>query len=571
MKYSKLHTKVNKKAKKLKSVNATLLQKAGFIHQTMAGVYTFLPLGLKVLNKIENIVREEMDKIGVELLMPAISPKKLWETTGRLEEIDVLFKVVGANKISRLRNDSEYILNPTQEDLITPIAKMFNTSYRDFPFAYYHIQNKFRNEPRSKSGIMRGREFRMKDLYSFHTSEKDLLDYYHNVVKPAYIKLFDRLGIGKETFITLASGGDFTKDFSHEFQTKCDAGEDWVFYSKEKDIYYNREVTPSKATLPAEMESEEKELEEVYGENITGMEELVKFLKISANRCVKTLVYIADGKEVIVVAVRGDYDINEEKVRKVLDVSKLELADKETVKRTTGAEMGYAGIINLPDNVRKVFDDSIEGLKNFECGTNKTNYHTININWERDLEKPEKFFDIKVAKEGDQHPETEEIYEVFKAAEVGNIFPLNTKFTKAFDYKFTDKDGKQKEIYMGSYGIGTSRIMGVLVEKFHDDKGIIWPESVAPFKVHLTSINKTGDKVKKRADEIYNILINNGVEVLYDDRDDASPGEKFGDADLIGIPWRIVVSDKTGDKVELKRRESNESTLFEVEELLKKL
>lgn len=403
MRYSQLFAHTNKSAKEQDSVNATLLTKAGFIFQTMAGVYTFLPLGLRVLNKIENIIRAEMDKLGSELLMTALSPKENWKTTGRLDTVDVLMKAVPANDKAQARHNGEYIINPTHEDLITPIAQQFKRSYKDFPFAVYQIQTKFRNEPRAKSGLLRGREFRMKDLYSFHATEADFKEFYEKA-KASYTTIFNNLGLGKDTYITQASGGDFTKDFSHEFQTVCETGEDTIYIDEANKIAHNKEVAPA-------------------------------------------------------------------------DTSALREA---------------------------------------------------------------------------------------KACEVGNIFPLGTRFPDAFGFQYTDAEGKQQPIFMASYGIGSSRVMGVLVEKFHDDKGIIWPENVAPFKVHLISIRTSGE-------EIYKTLQEKGIEVLYDDREEVSAGQKFGDADLIGIPWRVVVSAKTGDKIEVKRRTEEKSELLELATFLNKL
>lgn len=406
MKYSSYFLKTNKDAKEFDSINATLLQKGGFIDQLMSGVYTMLPIGLRTLDKIEGIVREEMDTLGSELLMPALSPVELWETTGRTG-IDVLFEARGANDASRKRNDGRYILNSTHEEIITPLAKKNRMSYKDFPFAVYQIQTKFRNEERAKSGLMRGREFRMKDMYSFHASEDDLLAFYEKA-KDAYMRIFTRLGIGEDTKITKASGGDFTTGFSHEFQTICDSGEDTIYVDNKTGEAFNKEVAPS--------------------------------------------------------------------------------------------EEGFT-----------------------------------------------------------QH----------NASEVGNIFPLNTKFSKAFDYTYTDKEGKQQIVYMGCYGIGTSRLMGVLVEKFHDDKGIVWPESVAPFTVYLAGLNRDDADTVAAADAAYKTLENAGIETLYDDRDIA-PGAKFADAELLGIPWRVVVSKKTAGKLEVTSRSTNETHLLEISEFLKK-
>lgn len=405
MKYSQAFIKTNKSAPKLEAVNATLLTKAGFVDQTMAGVYAFLPLGWRVLNKIETIIREEMNTVGAELLLPALSPRMLWETTKRAE-IDVLFEARGANQASQARNDATYILNPTHEEVITPIAAKIKPSYRDLPFAVYQIQTKYRNEARPKSGLLRGREFRMKDLYSFHATDEDRQRYYEQV-KEVYVRIFSRLGLGDDTVIALASGGDFTKDFSHEFQTKCETGEDTIYFDEPNNIYYNQEVAP---------------------------------------------------------------------------------------------------------------------------------------------------------------PEVKKAGQSYRTSEVGNIFPLGTKFPDAFGYYYTDEAGKQQPVWMASYGIGSSRVMGVLVEKFHDDRGIIWPQSVAPFTVHLAALNLDDEAIAHRAAAVYTQLLDAGVDVLFDDRPNASPGEKLADADLIGCPWRVVISRKTGEQIEVKARTSADSLLMSVEE-----
>lgn len=419
MRQSQLFTKTRKEAPSDEtSKNAQLLIRAGFIHKEMAGVYSFLPLGLRVLNRIENIIRHHMDKVGRELLMPALSPFEKWQNTGRLEIVDVLMKTSGANESSKQKSTNEYILNSTHEEIITPIAQEYVRSYKDLPSAYYQIQTKFRNEARAKSGLLRGREFRMKDLYSFHKDENDLKEYYENI-KKVYADIFNDLGIGDDTFITVASGGDFTKEYSHEFQTITDSGEDLIYLDRKNKIAYNKEV------------------------------------------------------------------VNEENEAKI-------------------------------------------GVK---------------------------FSD----------------FEQIKASEVGNIFPLNTKFSEALNYFYTNEEGKQTPVYMGCYGIGPSRIMGVIVEKLSDDKGIVWPESIAPFSLHLISLSKVkGDEADKKAQEIYENLSNSGVEVLFDDREE-SAGAKFADSDLIGIPMRVVVSEKSllSGGVEIKHRKEDKSEIITVEELYK--
>lgn len=570
MLYSKLFGKTNKTIKEFDSINATLLQKAGFIDQVMAGVYTFLPLGFRVLTKIEKIIREEMDKIGSEVFMPSIVPKALWEKTNRLDSVDVLMKTAPANAAAKQKNDAEYVLNSTHEEVVTPLAQKFNLSYKDFPFAVYQIQTKFRNEPRAKSGLMRCREFRMKDLYSFHTSEEDLKNYYE-VAKQAYWNVFNRLGIGDDTYVTLASGGDFTDDFSHEFQTKVLTGEDLAFHVKSINLTFNKEVAPSKAPELKDNDTEMKLKEDVFGENIIGVDDLVKFLGVPMYKTVKTLIFTTETGEVIIAAVRGDYDINEEKLQKAAGVKRVTLATEDIVKKITGAEVGYAGILNLPKDIRVFIDDAIEPLVNFETGANKTNYHTINVNWGRDLQKPEKFYDIKMAQEGDHYPETGEKYETFKVCEVGNIFPLYTKFSKAFDYKYIDISGKPQEIFMGCYGIGSSRVMGVIAEKSNDEKGIIWPKNIAPFQVHLIGLNLDDETISKTAFETYEAIQKAGYDVLFDDRMKVSPGEKFGDADLIGNPIRLVISRKTEGNIEFKKRAEQTTELLTLEEILSRL
>lgn len=572
MKQSRLHIKTLKEDPKGEvSLNAKLLIRAGFIDKTMAGVYTFLPLGLRVLNKIETIVREEMNKVGNEVLMPALSPKELWEQTGRLETVDVLMKTVGANDISKDRHEADYVLNSTHEEIITPVAQKHALSYKDLPAAYYQIQTKYRNEPRAKSGLLRGREFRMKDLYSFHESEEAMKQYYE-VVKKAYVAIFDRLGLGDDTRIALASGGDFTDDFSHEFQTKCENGEDQIFYSVKTDTAFNKEIAPSQAPAFEQADEVEQEMQDVEGKGIIGVEKLAKHLSIPLEKTTKTILFLADGKRIIAAALRGDYDVNELKLKKVAACKTLELLSEEKVKEVTGAEVGYAGLLNLLDEVEVFMDDSMQGRINFEMGANKTDYHTININFGRDIEIPEQFFDIKIAQEHDIDPESGEKYEVYDASEVGNIFPLNTKFTDAHKYTFLDKDGKTKPVFMASYGIGPSRVMGVIAEKFNDENGVIWPKQIAPFDIHLVGLHLDDENVKAKTEELYAQLTDAGYEVLFDDRD-ISPGQKFAESDLFGIPLRLVMSKKMleQDSVEWKERDRAEAETVGIGEVIVKI
>lgn len=543
---SKIFSKTSKESTAdASSINADLLTRGGFISKAMAGAYSFLPLGRIVLQKIEDIVREEMDKIGAEVFLPSIVPTDNWKKTNRFDTVSVLYKVVPANDDSKRTNDAEYVLNSTHEEVITPLVQQYVESYQDLPTATYQIQTKFRNEARPKSGLMRGREFRMKDLYSFHASEEDMIRFTNEDAADAYWQCFERMGLGDRTVIALASGGDFSKEPSKEFQTICETGEDHIFRVPGTDLYYNREIAPCKAAPWGDPKEEERPREDVVGKGIIGVEELAKFLKIEVERTTKTLLFETEKKEVVAVAVRGDYDVNEEKLRDILGCG-FQLADAKTVKKVTGAEVGYAGPVGLPKDVRVFWDDSTAGRKNFECGANKTDEHSINVNFGRDVDEPKEYCDVKIAKEGDSDPDSGEVYEVFRASEVGNLFTLYTKFSDSFGFTFTDKDGKHKPVFMGCYGLGTTRVMGVLAEIYHDENGLTWPEPVAPAQAHIVPLAKDTDEDSyKKAEDLYKELTSAGVECLFDDRLRFTVGERLADADLIGVPRRIVVSKKS--------------------------
>ncbi|MDR3647298.1 MAG: His/Gly/Thr/Pro-type tRNA ligase C-terminal domain-containing protein [Candidatus Babeliales bacterium] len=409
MKQSQLFTKTKKTISEQEpSINAQLLERAGFVSKLMSGVYSYLPLGLRVLTKIENIVRQEMNKLaGQEILMSGLQPKENWLQTQRWDKVDILFKLKGAG-------DRDLALGPTHEEIITPLVGQYIQSYKDLPQYVYQIQTKFRNEARAKSGLLRGREFRMKDLYSFHTNEKDLDEYYDKVIT-TYLRIFERCGLGELTYLTFASGGIFSK-YSHEFQTVTQYGEDIVHVCLKCKIAINKEIIADQSSCP----------------------------------------------------VCGNQDLKEE-----------------------------------------------------------------------------------------------------KAIEVGNIFKLMQRFSDAFSLAFTDKEGKQQPVVMGCYGLGTSRLMGSIVEILHDEKGIIWPKEVAPFHVHLISLAREEAEIEK-AEQLYLDLQRVGIEVLYDDRAGVQAGQKFADSDLIGIPLRIVISAKTlaQNSVEVKERAKSTAELIEIDKLV---
>ena len=569
---SNLFTKTSKESSKdAASANADLLVRAGFIDKTMAGVYSYLPLGTRVLRKIENIVREEMDKIGNEVFMPSLCPQDNWAKTGRLESVDVLFQATAGNESTKRHSDASYVLCGTHEEIITPLVQQHVQSYQDLPCAAYQIQTKFRNEARPKSGILRGREFRMKDLYSFHTDEEDMTRYFNEEATPAYEAVVNRLGLGDVTVKAWASGGSFSKQHSLEFQTKCDTGEDLIFQVPGTDTYYNREIAPALAPVWDNSDEEEREREDVVGKGIIGVEDLASFLKIEVERTSKTLLFETDDDRVIAAVVRGGYDVNEEKLRNVVGCKIMQLASEETVKRVTNADVGYAGPLNLPDEVEVYWDDSCRGRKNFECGANETDKHSINVNFGSDLPEPDAYHDFKIAQEGDLEPESGKPYETHHTSEVGNLFTLYTKFSDAFDFTYTDKEGKQQPIYMGCFGIGTTRFMGVIAEVFSDEDGLKWPVSVAPAHVHIVPIAKTQeDEAFQKAQELYNELTEKGVECLFDDRLKGSVGSRLADADLIGVPTRIVISPKTLDKgeVEVKDRSSGEVQMIKLDKVI---
>lgn len=509
-----------------------LLTQAGYIRQEMAGVYNYLPLGLKVLRKIERIIREEMDSIGgQEVWLSWLSARESWEKTGRWDTIDVLFKVPAAN-------NREYALNPTHEEIITPLMQEFTRSYKQLPVCIYQFQTKFRNEKRAKSGLMRGREFFMKDAYSFHTTQENLDEYYEQV-KAAYFRIFERLGIGEKTHYVYASGGAFSK-YSHEFQLEIEVGEDLVFRDPETHISYNKEIVISRVS-PFTYSDKEETLEKHTKKGVIGVDNLCNFLELKPQQTTKTLL-LMDGEKMIAAVLRGDYDLNMMKLQDATGSTNLRMATPAEIMTHTGAEVGYAGLYNLPKNIAVYCDDGLESMTNFESGGNETGLHIKNINWWRDIEKPKQFYDIKEWQPGDLTP-TGGIYETFKASEIGNIFKLSTKFSKPFDLAVNTEDGKTVTPVMGCYGIGVSRLMGVVAEMYATEKWLLWPENIAPYN---TLIVVHGDHLEK-AKNLATTLEKEGKEVLIDDRD-VWFGMKMWDTDLLWIPNIILLTDKTLEK-----------------------
>ncbi len=561
MKYSHLFGKTIKDVPKDTSLTShKLLYQAGFIRESTAGRYYFLPLGQRVQQKIIKVVKEEMDRAGAqEIVAPILHPLHLWQETNRDKADFGLLKI-------KDRREMEFVLGGTAEEMLVDLVRKFQTSYKDLPFQLYQFASKFRDELRARGGLLRVREFIMKDGYSFHASENDFKKEYKKMSK-TYTKIFERVGL--ETFMVAADNGDIGGEYAHEFQVKSGAGEDTIFYVPSKKLYFNKEIAPTMAAPFDQKGEEPRPMEDVVGKGIIGVEALAKFLNIPVEATTKTLLFETEKGDIVAAAVRGEYDIDETKLKRVIGCQSITLITPEKIKELTGAEVGYAGILNLPKHVKIFMDDSMKGRVNFEMGSNKTDIHVINVNFGRDLEMPERFYDFKETRAGDFYPETKEAYETFRGIEVGNIFQLGYHYSKKMKgATFIDEEGNEKPYYMGCYGIGIGRTLAAVVEINHDDRGIIWPDSIAPYQVHLIGITNNESKIRQEADEIYEKLQDAGIEVLYDDREDASIGNKFADADLIGIPVRLVVSKKTGDKIEWKKRTEKESELLNFDEVL---
>jgi prolyl-tRNA synthetase len=561
MKYSKLFGKTLKDTPRDATlVSHKLLYQAGFIRESTAGRYYLLPLGLRVHDKIRRIVKEEMDLAGgQEIVTPLLHPKYLWEETNRTTSVG--FELMSIKD----RNEFEFVLGGTAEEMLVDVVRKFQISYKDLPFNLYQFSTKFRDELRARGGLLRLREFVMKDAYSFHATEEDFKKEYANM-RDTYSRILERIGL--RFAVVEADNGYIGGEYCHEFIVESPAGENKFFTTEDGSYAAHEEVAKFKYE---EFKTDEdlKPMEEVEGKGIIGVTELAKYLKIPVEKTTKTILFEDENGNVIAAAVQGEYEINETKLTRIAKVTTLKLASSETVKRVTGAEVGYAGILNLPKDVRIFMDESMKGRRNFEMGANRTNYHSINVNFGRDLPEPEQFYEFKTAKEGFLAPNGKKLIEK-RGIEVGNIFQLGHHYsTKMQDALFTDEKGKKQPYYMGCYGFGLARTLTTVVEKYHDDKGIIWPECVAPFQVHLIGITKNELGIKKKAEEVYQKLLDAGIEVLYDDRDELAPGVKFADADLIGIPVRLVVSQKTGDKIEFKKRTEKEPEMLSIEEVLK--
>jgi len=533
------------------TVSHKLLLKSGMIRPLGTGIYTYLPLALRSLHKIMNIIREEMDRIGgQEILMPVLNPAELWIETGRYENI--------GNELVRFtdRANRPMVLAMTHEEVVTDLARREIKSHRQLPFMTYQIQIKIRDEPRSRGGLLRVREFHMKDAYSFHPDHESLDKFYPKVFE-AYLNIFRRCGL--EPLPVEADTGMMGGSGSHEFMGIVESGEDTIVKC-DKCGYAANSENATIATPAFNTDPEELNYEEVATPDQESIEDVANFLSVPTSKTIKAVFYNADDK-LIFVAIRGDIEVNEVKLANYLKTSELMLAEPELLEKH-GIVAGYASPLNLPDGITIVADRSLQWGNNFVAGANKSGYHLKNVNVPRDFPVKE-FVDIGIARQNDPCPRCENgIIELARGIELGHIFKLGTKYTDAMEVDYLDEEGQRNRVVMGCYGIGVGRLLSTVIEIHHDDKGIIWPRSVAPYDVHLVSLASGNEKLGSEAEKLYGELQAAELEVLFDDRDD-SPGVKFNDADLFGLPVRVTLSKRSlkNGGVELKLRNSKNTEI----------
>ncbi|MDI6785642.1 MAG: proline--tRNA ligase [bacterium] len=541
-------------------ISHKLMLRAGLIKALASGVYTHLPLGNRVIQKICKIVREELDKIGgQEVILPILHPAEIWQETNRWDEYgEEMFKLTDRKK-------RYFGLGPTHEEIITDLIRKEVKSYRQLPIMLYQIQTKFRDEIRPRFGVMRAREFIMKDAYSFHISNEDL-DCWYKKLYQAYSNIFTRCGFNY--IVVEADPGLIGGSMSHEFMVVSDSGEEPLVICKSCGYSDHIDQAISLTNTDQKME-EEKELLLIETPNLRTVQEVSNFLKVEPSKLVKTLIYETNG-EYIAVLISGDEELNEKKLQKIIGRENLTLASKEAIKKITKAPVGYAGPVGLKD-IRIIADNLIKDKVNMVVGANKADAHYINTNIYRDF-KVENFYDLKRAKEGDNCIKCNQKLQFCRGIEVGHIFKLGKKYSQAMKATYRDENGQEKVIIMGCYGIGITRMVAAAIEQNHDKDGIIWPKAIAPYQILVLPVNVTDPEVSAMADEIYNCLIDKGLEILIDDRNE-SPGRKFKDADLIGLPVRITIGNKAKEnkKYEVISRNSKEKRFLSKKELLKEM
>ncbi|OQA88850.1 MAG: Proline--tRNA ligase [Lentisphaerae bacterium ADurb.Bin242] len=549
-----LGRRIKEDPKDAKTISHKFLVRGGYIRPVSAGIYSILPIGMRILEKIEAIIREEMNRIdGQEVKMPVVLPAELWEESGRYQSV--------GEELLRFkdRNGKAMLLGMTHEEAVVHLVRTEITSYKQLPVMAYQIQTKYRDEARPRAGLIRVREFTMKDAYSFHASQECLEKYYERAHE-AYERIFRRAGLRNVVSIR-ANSGMMGGNISHEFMSVAECGEDTIFLSPDRKSYKaNREIAVS--ALKFEKSGEELPLEKVHTPGQKTIEEVAAFLGVKPENTGKAVFYADHEGKLIFVMIRGDFEVNESKLQNHLGVLDLKFANDPQIL-AAGAVPGFASPIGLdPAKVRIVVDPSVAGTSNLVVGANETDYHYRNFNYGRDL-KDADVTDIATVREGDPCPVTGQPLLMKRGIEVGNIFQLGTKYSGPMMCNYLDKDGKSHPMIMGCYGIGVGRTMASVVEDSHDDYGPVWPMSITPYQVHLCALNPDKGGVGEAAEKLYDELRALGVEVLFDDRGEKA-GFMFSDADLIGIPFRAIVSPKSLEqgKVEFKLRTSRDAELF---------
>jgi prolyl-tRNA synthetase len=519
-------------------ISHQLMLRAGLIRKLASGLYTWLPMGLRVLRKVENIVRDEMNKAGAqEVMMPVVQPAELWEESGRWQQYGPeLLRITD-------RHSNPFCLGPTHEEVITDLIRNEIKSYKQLPANFYQIQTKFRDEIRPRFGVMRSREFIMKDAYSFHKDQASLQTTY-DVMHATYSSIFNRLGLDFRPVI--ADTGSIGGSASHEFHVLAESGEDDIAFSDSSDFAANVEMAEALAPQ-GERPAATAELEKVATPGTHSIEEVCNFFKVEAQQIAKTLIVVGEAEEeqeapLVALVVRGDHELNDIKAEKLAGVaSPLQFASEEQVKNILACEIGSIGPVGL--SIDTIVDRSAAHLSDFICGANETGFHLTGVNWDRDA-KTTRIEDIRNVVEGDPSPDGQGTLQIKRGIEVGHIFQLGTKYSEALNCTVLNENGKDQVMTMGCYGIGVTRVVAAAIEQNWDDNGIIWPDAIAPFQIALVGLNmKKSEAVTAKAEELYQQLSGLGYDVLLDDRDER-PGVKFADIELTGIPHRIVIGDR---------------------------
>ncbi|WP_353439017.1 proline--tRNA ligase [Polynucleobacter sp. UK-FUSCHL-C3] len=547
-------------------VSHQLMVRAGLIRKLSAGIYNYLPLGLKVIRKVENIIREEMNRAGaIELLMPIVQPAELWQETGRWEKM--------GPELLRIkdRHERDFLIQPTSEEVITDLARTEIKSYKQLPINFYQIQTKFRDERRPRFGIMRGREFSMKDAYSFDR-DHDGLKRSYALMFDAYVRIFKRMGL---TFRAVtADNGAIGGSGSQEFHVIADTGEDAIVYCPNSDYAANLEAAES-LSLVTKRDAPKEVMKKVSTPEQKRCEDVARFLKISLTQTIKSLVLAVDQEHgpatFFMLLLRGDHELNEIKASKVPGLTAFRFASDEEVKTACHSPVGYLGPVGLSSNVQIVADRTVANMSDFVCGANEAGYHLTGVNWGRDLPEPI-IADIRNAVAGDPSPDGKGVVDICRGIEVGHVFQLGTRYSEAMKCTYLDENGKSQPMVMGCYGIGVTRLLGAAIEQGHDEKGILWPISMAPFELVICPVGyDKSELVRQTADDLHQQLQNAGVDVVLDDRGER-PGAMFADWELIGATYRVVIGERSlkEGNVEFQGRRESTAQLVPVNEITEK-